>query len=120
MTDTRDLIWNAITDSAKTRFDYGSFEKEFNEIDANIAENILLKVIEGFANRQTDEIISLELFNQMMMIGSIWKKEDIMAFVEGKDKLLKLEIYTIQLAYSLLQDGGDPLVVLNSVKQLLN
>jgi len=120
MSDKQDLIWNAITTSAKSKFDYSSFEKDFNEIDENIAENILFKVTVGFANQQTSDVISAELFNQMMMIGFVWDKVEIKDFVEGKDQLLKLEIYTTQLAGSLLEEGKDSLEVLNTVKQLLN
>lgn len=55
-----------------------------------------------------------------MMIGFVWKLEDIQDFIKDKDKLLKLEIYTSQLAGTLLEDGNDPLMVLNSINQLLN
>lgn len=115
-----DFIWNAIVNSAKRKFDYNSFAEDFNEINENLAENVLFKIILGFASEQTSEIISLELFNEIMMMGLFVKKEDIRIFVAGKDKILNLEIYATQLAGSLLQDGKDPVAVLDSVNQLLN
>jgi hypothetical protein len=120
MTDNTELIWGTITDSAKKKFDYNSFEEQFAEIDENLADNILFKIIIGFASNKTSEKISLELFNELMMIGFLWKLEEVQKFVNDKDKTLKLEIYSSQLASSLLQDGNDPLAVLNSVRQLLN
>lgn len=120
MTTNTELIWNIITDSAKRKFDYDSFEKQFIEIDESLADNILFKVIIGFASNKTSERISLELFNEMMLIGFMWKLEDIQSFVNDKDKILKLEIYSSQLASSLLQDGNDPSIVLNSINQILN
>jgi len=120
MTTSSDIVWNAITDSAKNKFDYKSFEEQFIDVDQNLADNILFKIIIGFASKKTDEVISLELFNEMMIIGFIWKLEDIQDFIKGKDKLLKSEIYSSQLAGSLLEDGNDPSMVLNSITQLLN
>jgi|JI6StandDraft_1071083.scaffolds.fasta_scaffold427488_1 hypothetical protein len=120
MTTSADIVWNAITDSAKKKFDYSSFEEQFIDVDENLADNLLFKIIIGFASKKTDEIISLELFNEMMMIGFIWKLEDIQDFIKDKDKVLKSEIYSSQLAGSLLEDGNDPLMVLNSINQLLN
>jgi len=120
MTQNADLVWNAITDSAKKKFDYKSFEEQFAEIDENLADNILFKILIGFASKKTDEIISHELFNEMMMIGFIWKLEDIKDFIKDKGKTFKLEIYLSQLASSLLEDGSDPVMVLSSISPLLN
>lgn len=120
MTQDTDLVWNAITDSAKKKFDYKSFEEQFSEIDENLADNILFKILIGFAGNKTSEIISHELFNEMMMIGFIWKLDDIKDFIKDKDKTFKLEVYLCQLANSLLEDGAAPVVVLNSINHLLN
>ena len=120
MDQTIDLIWNAITNSAKRKFDYSDFEKQFIEINENMADNILFQVIIGFASKKSSEVISSGLFNQMLMTGFIWKLEDIKDFVAGKDKLFSIEIYASQLANSLLDDGNEPAAVLNSITQLLN
>jgi len=114
-----DLIWNRITDSAKKKFDYKTFESEFNKIDDNIAENIIFQIIVGFASDKTEEIIALELYNQMLMTGFVWQLDEIQKFIEDKKSLLKIEIYSAQLASSMLQDDNDPLSVLNGINQLL-
>lgn len=119
MTSNTDIIWNAITDSAKKKFDYNSFEEQFSDVDENLADNLLFKIIIGFASEKSTEIISLELFNELMLIGFIWELKDIHDFIKEKEKLLKIEIYSSQLAISLLEDGNDPMTVLHSINQLL-
>lgn len=115
-----DLIWNKITNSAKKKFDYKSFEAGFKEIDENLAENILFKVIVSFASEDTKEFISAKLFSEMLLIGFMWEKDQINAFLRNKDKELCLEIYVTQLANSMLEDGNNATSVLNNVNQLIN
>lgn len=120
MKNKEDIVWNAITDSAKSKFDYSSFEEQFKEIDEDLADNILFTIIIGLASKKTKELISHELFNQIMMMGLHWKLEDIKSFIADKDKLFSSEIFSSTIAYSLLEEGNDPYVVLNSINQLLN
>jgi hypothetical protein len=120
MKNTEELIWDRITNSAKTRFDYTTFAKEFNEIDENIAENILFKTIVGFASKKTKSELSFELFNEILLIGYKCDIKEIRVFIDDKEELLKLEIYVSQLAGSMLQNGQDPLSVLQFANQLLN
>lgn len=120
MTSSSDIVWDTITNSAKTKFDYTSFEEQFDDEEENLADNILFKTIIGFVNKKTNEVIALELYNDMMMIGFIWELEDIQEFIKDKEILLKSEIYACQIANSLLEDGKDPLMVLNAINQLLN
>ena len=93
MKNTEELIWNRITNSAKTRFDYTSFADKFNEIDENIAENILFKIIVGFAVKKTKTELSHELFNDVLLIGYKWDLKEIHDFINDIEELLKLEFY---------------------------
>jgi hypothetical protein len=45
MKNSSEIIWNSITDNAKKKFDYKSFEEQFIEIDENLADNTLFKII---------------------------------------------------------------------------
>jgi len=123
MGNTKDLIWSVIIESAKTRFDYSAFEKEFKVFGKkgakNFAENFLIMALSGFASKEAKDIMTLKLFNEMLLTGYIWEKAEIQKFLTEKEKLLSLEIYVTQLANSLLDDGSQPLSVLNSVHQLL-
>lgn len=120
MNNSTDLVWDAITNSAKGKFDYHSFEESFNEVDENFAESILLKIIIGFANEKTEEVISLEILNELLMIGFAVELEEIENLVKGKRNILKAEVFTTQMAHSLLEQGNDPVMVLKSIGLLLN
>jgi len=113
------IVWNRITNSARKKFDFILFEKSFSDINENIAENIVFQVILGYASNKTGEIISLEIFNQILLMGFKWNLDDIKEFVFEKKKLFEIEIFTTQLAISMLQEGGDPLAVLNAIDPLL-
>lgn len=114
-----ELIWDIITDKAKTRFDFAAFSKEFSAINESLADNILFQVIAGFASGQTKESIAIKLYHNMLMIGFEWKEKDIEEFLSDKKERLKHEIYITQLAGDLLNSGNDPSAVLQSVNQFL-
>ena len=61
------LIYDNITNSAKTKFDYKSFAKGFDEIDEKIADNILFKVLVEFASDEEKENIAYKLFNEILL-----------------------------------------------------
>ena len=108
-------IWNLIIDSAKKKFDFLSFEKDF-PFDT---DGVIFKIITGFAAEQKKEILVLELHNQMLPIGFNWDRKDIAKFIEGKESLFKIEIYACQLAIDMLNNGNDTISVFNSISQLL-
>ena len=67
---TKDTIWDTITNSAKERFDYKSFEEIFHEIGGNkMAENILFRVIAGLASGETKEEIARQLDLDVWQLG---------------------------------------------------
>jgi hypothetical protein len=114
------LIWDAITNKAKTRFDYSAFSKSFPISDESVSDDLLFKIIVLLAMKEPKKIIALKLFNEILLLGLVWEATDIEEFLQDKDKVFKIEIYAAQLASDLLQDGNDPLSVLNSVNQFLN
>ncbi|MBI1226589.1 MAG: hypothetical protein GC192_15255 [Bacteroidetes bacterium] len=118
--EQEDIVWNAITNNAKRKFDFEAFANTFNEIDESIAENILFRVIASFAGDKTEEFIVQDLFNQMILTGFMWDIEDIKTFLVGKKELLKGEIFAAQIAFNLIEDGNEPLTVLSQIHPLLN
>lgn len=114
-----DLIYNRITDSAKLKFDYAEFAMGFEGMPNHVPENFLFGVIAGFASDDSKETVVAKLFNEVLMMGFMVDRKELIDFVEGKEKLFSLEIYVLQLASTMLQNGDDPLGVLNSVNQLL-
>jgi hypothetical protein len=115
MESTEELIWNKITNSAKGRFDYSTFQEDF-PFDPDM---IIFKIIIGFAANNEKEIIVLELFNEILIIGYTWDKKELLQFVEEKEKLFKLEIFVARLAINMLNEGTDPVAVYNSICKLL-
>lgn len=118
--NSENIIWDTITDSAKTKFDYDSFAKPFLDFDEQIPENILFKVIISLAAKEKAEVISYTILNELIMIGFKVDKSEIDNFIKEKGELLKLEIYCSQLASDMLQNGDDTSFVLKSIKQLLD
>jgi hypothetical protein len=114
-----ELIWDCITNSAKVKFDFSAFEKEFEGINENTASNILFRIIVGYASGESTEILSIKLRNEMLLNGYSLSLDEIDKFLMGKDQTLKLEIYATELASKMLQEGIDELTVLNSTIQLL-
>jgi len=67
MTSPEDIVWNTITDSAKTRFDYVTFESDFD--DGTMAENILFLTIIGHAQGESVEHIASDISTQLLLLG---------------------------------------------------
>jgi len=109
------LIWDSIISSAQTKIDYAAFESFFSEM----AEDILLKIIIGFASGKSNSIISAEIFSNILLMGYHVNYDELKIIMEDKDKELGLEIYLAQLASSMLENGSNPISVYNSIQQLL-
>jgi len=119
-TDTfEEKIFDKITDSAKARFDYSSFSSELNDYKENLAENILFTIISSLSVEEDVNIISLKLFNELLMCGLKWDLELIKQFVTDRKVDLQLEIFATNLAANMLHNGENPLTVLNAVNQIL-
>lgn len=114
---TEDIIWNNITDSAKRKFDYQTFSETFENYHSNIAENIIFQIIIGLANNKSE--LKYELNNQLFQLGIKWDVTEISSFIDEKKNVFKNEIYATQLAMDLLQNGNEPIAVLNSIQFLI-
>ncbi|UPQ79418.1 hypothetical protein M0M57_00930 [Flavobacterium azooxidireducens] len=120
MQHKEDLIWDNITNSAKRKFDYKDFESSFEEIDIELADTFLFEIIAGFAGGESKELISARLLSQIMLTGFHFDKTEMHKFIDGKEKVLGIEIYATQLARTMLEDGTDVISVLKSINQILN
>ena len=115
MKNIEDKIWDSITNSAKSKFDFASFKKNMPQF----ADNALFKIIVDFAMNKPINAIAGELHNQVLMTGFVWKMDDINDFLEGKKEILKHEIYIAQLAADMLQNGNSPQGVFTTITGLL-
>ena len=119
MEDITDLVLQTTLDSAKKKFDYALFEKDFVKLDKELAEIILAKIILGFASEENEELIAEKLFNTILPYQMIWEKTEILGFVAEKKKLFASEIFATKIVSSMLQEGAEPAAILNSLNQLL-
>ena len=131
-----DLIWDLITENAKTKFDYAKFENNFREVydnveivedkknsdgksTGNIAENILFLIIASLASEQDKRIISSKIFNEIILTGFVWEIENIENFIEDKQELFRSEIYCFNLAMAMLDNGEDIDMILVTMNTFL-
>lgn len=120
MKDTEDIIWDTITNSAKQRFDYKSFEEGIPKMgDRNVAENILFMIIAGLASGETKEGLAARLNTHMNMLGYIFEEHYLEKLLERKEEELKTEIIVTQFALAMLEQGTHPVAILNGVHQML-
>jgi galactitol-specific phosphotransferase system IIC component len=111
-----DKIWDTITDSAKRRFDYAALEEGLTIA----ADNFLFGIIMGLAIGEAKNIIALKLMNQLMMVGLMVKKDDILKTIEELDKDCGLEVLATRMANDTLENGGDPFATYVTINQFLN
>lgn len=120
MQEPEDIVWNAITNSAKTRFDYTAFEKMCRDVgDPNVIENFLFMIIAGFADGLSKDEIASEIKRELLMIGFGFQGASLEQFLEDKESLFKNEILATEMAMSFFDQGIKPHGVLIAVRKIL-
>lgn len=116
-----DIIWDRITQSAISKFDYATFRERLKTAtdDETVAENIVFLSIIEFASGKTENEVAEVLYNQIVLSGFVWEFDEVKHFLENKKQVFSIEIYAVNLAYSLLEETKDPALVLTAVNQLL-
>jgi hypothetical protein len=101
---TEEAIWSAITNSAKRRFDYASFEKEFPYIN----DAVLLHIIIDIGSRRSSDEIAGRAYEEVLRTsGQQWNIAQIKQFIEGKEVVFKREIYAAGLFGNLMHEGNE-------------
>jgi hypothetical protein len=101
---TEEIIWSAITNSAKRRFDYASFEKELPYIN----DAVLLHIIIDIGSRRTNDEIAGRAYEEVLKTsGQHWDLDQIKQFLEGKELVFKREIYAAGLFGNLMHEGNE-------------
>ena len=118
MKNTEETIWDTITNSGKTRFDYKSLEAVFQETGGDkIAETVLFKIILGLSAGKTKESLVTELKTDMALIGFSFQGVD--ELLAHKDTELKTEILATQFARSMIEQGTHPMTILEALHKML-
>jgi hypothetical protein len=116
--DRIDLIWERIINSAKSKIDYASFSKSFNEIVPDSAEHILINILEDIANEVSVEIIALKIKNNIMVQGYMLQESQLQQLIEGILPLIEYEILAIKDAVQMVKDG-EPISEIEKVVEIL-
>ena len=119
MKSTNDLIFEKITNSAKVKFDYETFEAKFGDIPATVPDMVLLEIICGFASDDSIEVVTAKALNQILMIGLFIESAKLQKVIEDIKPEIKIEIGIANMAINMLDDGADPNAVLEFVNKML-
>ncbi len=121
MIDYEGLILKSIINSAKKRFDYASFESVFSAFDDNgkQAESILLSILEGFMDGDTQDRIAENLHGHMFPLGVDFENGYIENLLVLMQTELAREVSAAKLANTMIAQGKDPMAILLAVRKFL-
>jgi hypothetical protein len=116
----KDIVWDAITDSAKHRFNYSKFQKTFAVSgNDNLAENILFMTIAGHASGKSTTDIAANINQQFLLIGYSFPDIELNQFISERKTDLLREIEATEIAIAFFQMGLKPSDILVQVRCLL-
>lgn len=120
MPNSEDIVWNTITDSAKTRFDFAEFASDLSEFDdGTMANNMLFLTIIGHAQKQSSDNIVNDLSNHFLMVGLGGDRAELLKFVVARGCDLTLEIKAAEHALALYDMGLQTPAILVQVRSVL-
>ena len=120
MNNPEDIVWNTITDSAKSRFDYHEFASELADFgEGRIAENILFMTIIGHAKKCPPEDIASDISDQLQLMGLGIDHAELLEFVINRSEDLLLEIKATEQALALYEIGLQSPGILVQVRSIL-
>lgn len=120
MRQAQDLVWNAITESGKRRFDYAEFKHSLGDSgDDRTAEYILFQIIVGLAEKCSAEAFSSKIREDLLLFGYSISKEEVAQLLADKDVILTQEVRAAEMALSAFACGKDLDAVLDQVRILL-
>lgn len=118
--EPQDIVWDRITDSAKTRFDYDALVSAFDEVgNAAMAENLLFQILVGLATEKDEEILAAELTSQLMILGIEVGDDSILELIREIRPSAVKEVLATEMALALFHEGNDPIDVLAAISSVL-
>ena len=120
LTVPEDIVWNIITDSAKTRFNFPEFVKEFSTFDdEQVADNILFRIIVGHVAGDSTETIAAKVNQDIMMIGFAFDDAFLNRFITERRSDLFREIKATDIAAQSFEAGFKIPGILVNVRSIL-
>ena len=120
MRQAEDIVWSAITESAKRRFDYDGFKNRLSESgDDRVAEYILFQIITGYAEGLSREEFLSKIQEDLRLFGYSFSTEDLDGFLADKEEILSAEICAAKEVLSAFAQGKDASGLLVQIRRLL-
>ncbi|WP_027376465.1 hypothetical protein [Kaistella palustris] len=114
------LVTDFIVQSARTKFDFAAFMKNFPGVEETfVEEEFLLPLISGKAFSQDDTEIAESLYGAFRNLGLNLRLPDLIKIIEENGKKFGAEILAFQVAIDSLQQGAHPNAVVSQLSQLL-
>ncbi len=100
-------IYDLITDSAKTRFDYQSFEQNFAlpDVEINIADKTLWTILMYLAMGEKPNIVASKIKNEIMLLGFIIENKDIENVIINNQGNWEKEIGVLKMITDMLNSS---------------
>jgi hypothetical protein len=106
MRQAEDLVWAAITESAKCRFDYDGFKNQLSASgDGRVAEYILFQIIEGLAEELSRAELLLKIRGDLELFGYPVPADELKGFLADKQDVLGAEVHAAREALSGFAQG---------------
>jgi len=113
-------IWDYITESAKRRFDYNTYQSNFPEyVENHMKDNILWEIIIRTAGGMDVLEITSFIFSNLALLGIMFPKDELTNFVAERQKDLGLEILAAKIATDSLNNGSPATSVLGQINSFL-
>jgi hypothetical protein len=120
MASPKDIVWNTITESAKTRFDYASFESGFSNFDdGTMAANVLFLTIIGHSQERPIDAIVSDISQKFLLLGLGIDEGGLREFVANRHTDLAREIMAVKFALALFDVPTEPSSVLVQIQNIL-
>lgn len=120
MRQAEDVVWAAITESARSRFDYADFKKQLSTSgDERVADFILFQIIEGLAENLSHEELSLKISGDLELFGYPISEGGLNAILADKKAILSAEVDAARDALSGFADGKTSPDLLTQIHNLL-
>ena len=121
MRQAEDLVWAAITESARLRFDYDEFKNRLSASgDERIADFILFQIIEGLAENRSLKELMLRIHEDLELFGYPASEDELAAILADKKEILSAEVHAAREVLSGFAQGQSAPELLELAHKLLS
>lgn len=120
MRQAEDVVWAAITERARCRFDYADYKKRLSASgDERVADFILFQIIEGLAENLSQEELLLKISGDLKLFGYPISDNELNTILADKKEILSAEVHAAREALSSFAQDINAQEVLAQIHQLL-